>query len=204
MRGMTLLELLVVIIVLSLVIGISYHFYTQARERAYLTTCVSNLRQIIQAVHMYEQDWGAVPITPNYPIQTPEGLWGLIDQLLYPYTRSKAVFICPSDPWGGRWRPEFPNQNPVEVFWKGEKWFCSYPWFVNEFVVSYYGKGNPRLKSTSPLTSCPGHKRSLGFTLIAHYDGSITFWPLGRPRFVRAEFESEEGESHEDVLDDSL
>ena len=81
---MTLIEMLVVIGVILVIVGISYRALSQARERAHLATCISNLRQLNQAVHMYEQDWGTVPIAPNHPIKTPEGMWGFIDQMLYP------------------------------------------------------------------------------------------------------------------------
>jgi hypothetical protein len=199
---MTLIELLVVIGVILVIMGITYQVLSQARERAHLATCISNLRQLIQAVHMYEQDWGTVPIAPNHPIKTPEGMWGFIDQMLYPYVRDKSVFLCPSDPTRGRWRPELPNLSSITIVWKGEEWLNSYHWLINELVVQIYGKGNPRLKSTSPLFVCSAHKRPLGFSLIAHYDGSIVLWPKGRPRFVRAEFEGEGGENREeeDVL----
>jgi len=200
-QGMTLIELLVVIAVVLVITGITYRSLSQAKERAHLATCISNLRQLVQAVHMYEQDWGAVPIQPDHPIETPEGLWGFIDQILYPtYVRDKSIFLCPSDPMGGRWRPEIPNLSPIVVVWKGEKWLNSYPWLINELTVKIYGKGNPRLKPTSPLFCCSAHKRILGFSIIAHYDGSILLWPMGRPRLVRPRFEIEGGEEDEDIL----
>ena len=53
---MTLIEMQVVIGVILVFVGITYRALSQARERAHLATCISNLRQLIQAVHMYEQD----------------------------------------------------------------------------------------------------------------------------------------------------
>lgn len=199
-QGMTLVELLIVLAIIAAIAGLSMSVLVKARHRAYLTTCISNLRQLVQAVHMYESDWGAVPIEPDYPIRTSEGLWGFIDQMLYSYVRDKSVFLCPSDPTKGKWRPAIPNLSPIVIEWKGEKWLNSYPWLINETVVKIYGRGNPRLKSTSPLFTCSAHKRTIGFSLIAHYDGSITLWPMGRPRLVRAEFETERGVINDDTL----
>jgi len=198
-RGMTLVELLIVVGIIAVIAGLSMSVLLKVRQRAYLATCISNLRQLVQAVHMYEDDWGNIPIEPSYPIETPEGLWGFIDQMLYPtYVRDKSVFLCPSDPTGGRWRPQLPNLSPIVIMWKGEKWLNSYPYLVNDTVVRIYGKGNLQLKSTSPLFICSAHKRELYFSIIVHYDNSIVLWPMGRPRFVRAEFENEGGVVYEE------
>src|SRR5690348_3259539 len=55
-RGFTLIELLVVIAVLALLAAILFPVFAQIREDGYRATCVSNLKQIGAAYHMYLQD----------------------------------------------------------------------------------------------------------------------------------------------------
>ncbi|MER3500440.1 MAG: hypothetical protein C4295_03005 [Candidatus Fervidibacterota bacterium] len=198
-QGMTLIELLVVIAVILVIVGITYRVLSHTRERAHLATCISNLRQLVLAVHMYEQDWGTVPIELSAPVQTPEGIWGVVAQKLYPtYVKSKSVFLCPSDPTGGRLAPNLPGRSPILVVWRGEKWPNSYTFLVNDFVVKLFGKGNPRLKSQSPLFICAAHRRFLGVILIARYDGSILLHPPVVGKLIRAEFEVEGGKKSEE------
>ncbi len=59
-----------------------------------MARCVSNLRNLSQALHLYASDYdGYLP-----PIDDPGGVtW---DIKLLPYlSNSKAIFLCPSDPW---------------------------------------------------------------------------------------------------------
>jgi len=184
--GMTLIELLVVIGVIAVIIGITYRVLSQARERAHLATCISNLRQLVLAVHMYEQDWGTVPI--EHPRKTPEGLYGYVQQILFPtYVNDKSLFVCPDDPYLGR--------HPFIVLWRGEEWPISYGYYINHVTVREYGKGNPRLSPRSPIFDCGFHKREFQIDIIARYDGSIELAPRGLYKFIRPEFE--EGIKHE-------
>jgi prepilin-type N-terminal cleavage/methylation domain-containing protein len=184
--GMTLIELLVVIGVIAVIIGITYRALSQARERAHLATCISNLRQLVLAVHMYEQDWGIVPI--EKPTKTEEGWYGYVQQMLFPYIQDTSVFICPVAK--GRWF--------TEPIWKGKKWTMCYAYYVNDYVVNKYGKGNPRLKHSSPLFSCFYHE-NLKVILIARYNGMIEVIPPGLYKAIHAEFdiEKDEGENEE-------
>jgi prepilin-type N-terminal cleavage/methylation domain-containing protein/prepilin-type processing-associated H-X9-DG protein len=55
-RAFTLLELLVVVAVLAALAAILFPVFAQVRESARRATCLSNLRQLILAQHMYAQD----------------------------------------------------------------------------------------------------------------------------------------------------
>src|SRR5207245_11790909 len=53
----TLIELLVVIAIIAILAAILFPVFAQARERARMTACVSNMRQIGSAVIIYTQDY---------------------------------------------------------------------------------------------------------------------------------------------------
>jgi prepilin-type N-terminal cleavage/methylation domain-containing protein len=87
--GFTLIELLVVIAVIAVLAAILFPVFARARERARAASCLSNVKQIGLGWMMYAQDYDehVVPYKAN-------GLpWS---QLLYPYLKSRQVFICPS------------------------------------------------------------------------------------------------------------
>ena len=98
-KGFTLIELLVVIAIIAILAAILFPVFARARENARRASCSSNFKQIGIGVMMYVQDhdelypaawqpYGASPIT-----QQSEWYW--ID-IIYPYVKSKQVFICPS------------------------------------------------------------------------------------------------------------
>src|SRR4026209_660618 len=53
----TLIELLVVIAVIAILAALLFPVFAQARDKARQAACLSNLRQIGSALHMYLQDY---------------------------------------------------------------------------------------------------------------------------------------------------
>ncbi len=87
-NGFTLIELLLVLAVISVMMAIGFAVGAQVKEKTRQTVCVSNLRQIGQALTMYRQDY------PDSFYFLPIGLRDLSPR----YITDKRIFRCPNDP----------------------------------------------------------------------------------------------------------
>lgn len=92
--GFTLIELLVVIAIIAILAAILFPVFARAREQARRTTCVSNLKQLGLACHMYAQDYDELFPVDDYA-SNPHGR--LIRQI-GPYLRNEQILYCPSAP----------------------------------------------------------------------------------------------------------
>lgn len=111
--GFTLLEILVILALISILVVILFPVFAQLQEKARQTVCASNLHQIDAAVRLYKADyddyypyaidnwtrnhhdyWSGFPFDDEIHL-----LPSLVD-LLAPYSKSKAIFHCPSDVGG--------------------------------------------------------------------------------------------------------
>ncbi|MDR3710148.1 MAG: DUF1559 domain-containing protein [Capsulimonadaceae bacterium] len=91
--GFTLIELLVVIAIIAILAAILFPVFATAREKARQTACASNLKQIGLAIVQYEQDADEFPPNGCSRAGGAEGWAGQI----FPYVKSKAVYVCPDD-----------------------------------------------------------------------------------------------------------
>jgi prepilin-type N-terminal cleavage/methylation domain-containing protein/prepilin-type processing-associated H-X9-DG protein len=112
-RGFTLIELLVVIAIIAILAAIIFPVFSQVRENGRRTTCLSNVRQLAQAVTMYTGDYDEIlpnvtggPPGENYTggwvffKHFPYGPFDVTQGSIYSYVKNKSIYTCPSDDKG--------------------------------------------------------------------------------------------------------
>jgi prepilin-type N-terminal cleavage/methylation domain-containing protein/prepilin-type processing-associated H-X9-DG protein len=155
----TLIELLVVIAVIAILAAILFPVFAQARERARMSACVSNMRQIGTALMIYAQDYDETFPYAFFRGNTqvgadPSYVW---KNAIRSYLKSLDVLACPSNP-NSRSRPGIPNANPPKPGGNGLGWenepeqrmpisysmsTCTATWYSADTAI---GKANPPLR----------------------------------------------------------
>lgn len=125
-RAFTLIELLVVIAIISILAGLLFPVFAQAKATAKQTVCIVHTRQIGMAMQMYRIDYDDVwpPAVVTAPIAgfSPQQLWigydnnngptiggmtGFVNKpaenrprpgAIDPYLKSEKIKVCPSQP----------------------------------------------------------------------------------------------------------
>ncbi|HIE50716.1 MAG TPA: DUF1559 domain-containing protein [Armatimonadetes bacterium] len=94
-KGFTLIELLVVIAIIAILAAILFPVFARAREKARMSSCTSNLRQLGMACLMYAQDYDEM-----LPVGYSGGNWCAVGaswrQRVVPYVKNTQIFVCPS------------------------------------------------------------------------------------------------------------
>lgn len=157
--GFTLLELLVVLAILAILLNMLIGATAGARDSANRITCTSNLRQLLMAAKMYEEDSGHLPIHYAIGFYGQQGHW---QEQVYPYVKNRDIFVCRSDPYGGT--------NGMDNL---GGWPTSYGHFLSDLWLD--AKGGYRPPATrSPLFWEMFHKQAgKRIFLIGRYDGSV-------------------------------
>ncbi len=101
-KAFTLIELLVVIAIIAILAAILFPVFGRARENARRTSCLSNMKQLGLGLMQYTQDYDeAIPLfskmNPDGTSFT-QGIRGYAGRI-FPYVKSKQVFVCPSTPY---------------------------------------------------------------------------------------------------------
>jgi prepilin-type N-terminal cleavage/methylation domain-containing protein/prepilin-type processing-associated H-X9-DG protein len=100
-KGFTLIELLVVIAIIAILASILFPVFGQARERARMATCQSNLKQLGQAFTMYCTDWDDCLPLANHHVGDGRYIKWTEPTIIPPYTGQKTgkgsgIFVCPN------------------------------------------------------------------------------------------------------------
>jgi prepilin-type N-terminal cleavage/methylation domain-containing protein len=91
-RGFTLIELLVVIAIIAILAAILFPVFSQAKESAKKTACLSNTKQLDLGVILYGNDYDDELMPVADPTNTV--LWMDLEE---PYIKNAQVRICPDD-----------------------------------------------------------------------------------------------------------
>ncbi len=159
--GFTLVELLVVIAILAILAALLFPVFAKARERARVTACASNLRQLGQAAVLYCDDYDQrFPLAADWADRYHPEIWAgkpayaaLLANLTYltdaldPYLRNRQIWQCPSDSGVGYEPLASINANVASAY---RAYGMSYS-YRTELAFLGYGPADPRDPSTANL-----------------------------------------------------
>ncbi len=90
-RAFTLIELLVVIAIIAILAAILFPVFSQAKQTAKATSCMSNLRQLDISFVMYQTDNDDQFPLAAYGTATSITFW---HDMVDPYVKNKQVWLC--------------------------------------------------------------------------------------------------------------
>ncbi|MCS7253564.1 MAG: DUF1559 domain-containing protein [Armatimonadota bacterium] len=198
----TLIELLVVIAIIAILAAILFPVFARAREKARMTSCTSNLRQLGMGMLMYAQDWDEMlPFPywlPNWNEWCADGsTWR---QRILPYVKNEQIFVCPSAASIGRICPpgsQIPNTGSygANAYWaevtpEVADGNCilrlarfNYP--SETFLIGENVDGDWVTEPEPGM--CPEGYTGAGRVSFRHFDGSVWAFVDGHAKWVKRE-----------------
>ncbi len=186
--GFTLVELLTVIAILAILAALLFPVFAKAKSAAKKTQCISNLRQIGNAIVLYMNDSdGIFPHAldasdkydpqiwaqfPDYAAQIPN--MPFLKDALQPYLKAKDVFRCPSDSGTTILDSHFPDSfvsAPSMYLTYGSSYF-----FRTEIAFRSFGDASFQLPTeTNVMFDGAGHWHGDGPPLTINDDPQTVF-----------------------------
>jgi prepilin-type N-terminal cleavage/methylation domain-containing protein/prepilin-type processing-associated H-X9-DG protein len=190
-RGLSLVELLIVIAIISILAGILMPVLAQARRAAQQRSCASNVRQLGLALRLYVDDFdGSYPIGA-YLEGESRYLWNVTwHNELMGYLNDTRLLYCPLVPardsyrasygcnsWISRWNGAVVDAelgDTAQTVYAAEKEGPDWPAYPPSLKnLPHYRPLIPRHNGTLTLLYCDGHVRSLPF---AQVEGPGAIW----------------------------
>lgn len=178
--GFTLIELLVVIAIIAILAAILFPVFARARENARRASCQSNMKQLGLAFKQYVQDYDETyPLAGYYNPPSQNGNWFYWMQSIYPYAKSKQIFVCPSDGSGVKFDPSSYSWTDTSIFTpnvdKGIDYFC------NNAMCGFPSTAKPTKESQIDSQADvfllweihPGYPISGGYQGVNFYDAQV-------------------------------
>ncbi|HEY3281639.1 MAG TPA: prepilin-type N-terminal cleavage/methylation domain-containing protein [Armatimonadota bacterium] len=175
-RAFTLIELLVVIAIIAILAAILFPVFASAREKARLTTCLNNEKQIGVAFLQYTEEYDGTIVDAGTIDQVGGGTDKLkadprhLHNKLAPQLKTKQVWRCPSDTGYHE-----PGQASVAEYF--DYYGSSYQWKGNRGDPGGTGVAGQAIDSFKNPSELPIVRDGLAW----HYSKQVgsNFWSKG-------------------------